>query len=35
MFGLSDDEATAGRVRNRSIDRKFASNHEEAGNEAG
>jgi hypothetical protein len=35
MFGVSDDEATAGRARNRSIDRKFAGNHKEAGNEAG
>jgi hypothetical protein len=35
MFGTSDDEATAGRVRNRSIHRKFARYHEEAGNDAG
>ncbi len=34
-FGASDDEATAGRVRNCSIHRKFARYHEEAGNEAG
>jgi hypothetical protein len=35
MLGTSDDEPAAGRVRNRSIHRKFASYHEEAGNEAG
>jgi hypothetical protein len=35
MFGASDHEATAGRVRNRSIHPKFARYHEEAGNEAG
>ena len=35
MFGVSDDETTDGRVRNRSIHRKFASYHEEAGNQAG
>jgi hypothetical protein len=35
MFGMSDDEAAAGRTRNRSIHRKFARYHEEAGNEAG
>lgn len=35
MFGKSDDEPAPGRVRNRSIHRKFASYHEEAGNEAG
>jgi hypothetical protein len=35
MFGASGAEATGGRVRNRSIDRKFARYHEEAGNEAG
>ena len=34
MFGMSEDEA-ADRARNRSIDRKFARYHEEAGNEAG
>ena len=34
MFGMSDG-ATAGRARNRSIHRKFAHYHEEAGNEAG
>jgi hypothetical protein len=34
MFGVSD-EATAGPLRNRSIHRKFARYHEEAGNEAG
>jgi hypothetical protein len=35
MFGMSASEASAGRDRNRSIDRKFARNHEQAGNEAG
>jgi len=35
MFGTSDDETPTGRVRNRSIHRKFARYHEEAGNEAG
>jgi hypothetical protein len=35
MFGMSDDDAAAGRARNRSIHRKFARYHEEAGNEAG
>ena len=35
MFGTSDDEATAGRARNRSIHRKFARHHEETGNDAG
>ncbi len=35
MFGTSDDQETGGRARNRSIDRKFARYHEDAGNEAG
>jgi hypothetical protein len=35
MFGMSVDEAAAGRSRNRSIHRKFARYHEEAGNDAG
>jgi hypothetical protein len=35
MFGASGDETTAGRARNRSIHRKFARYHEDAGNEAG
>jgi hypothetical protein len=35
MFGASDEQATAGRLRNRSIHPKFARYHEEAGNEAG
>jgi len=35
MFGVSAHDASAGRSRNRSIDRKFARHHEEAGNEAG
>jgi hypothetical protein len=35
MFGASAAEASAGRERNRSIDRKFARYHEQAGNEAG
>jgi hypothetical protein len=35
MFGIDVHEASAGRARNRSIDRKFARYHEEAGNEAG
>jgi hypothetical protein len=35
MFGMSANEANAGRDRNRSIDRKFARYHEQAGNEAG
>ncbi len=35
LFGTSDDEATGSRARHRSIDRKFARYHEEAGNEAG
>jgi len=35
MFGMSVNEASAGRDRNRSIDRKFARYHEQAGNEAG
>jgi hypothetical protein len=35
MFGASDNEATTSRVRNRSIHRKFARYHEEAGNDAG
>jgi hypothetical protein len=35
MFGINADEATGGRLRNRSIHRKFARYHEEAGNEAG
>jgi hypothetical protein len=35
MFGMSDDEVAVGRTRNRSIHRKFACYHEEAGNEAG
>jgi hypothetical protein len=35
MFGVSANEASAGRARNRSIDRAFARYHEEAGNEAG
>jgi hypothetical protein len=35
MFGTGGAEASGGRVRNRSIDRKFARYHEEAGNEAG
>jgi len=35
MFGASANEATAGRDRNRSIDRKFARYHEQAGNEGG
>jgi hypothetical protein len=35
MFGMSVNEASAGRVLNRVIDRKFARYHEEAGNEAG
>jgi hypothetical protein len=33
MFGVNEDQA--GRRRNRSIDRKFARYHEDAGNEAG
>ena len=35
MFGTSEDEATTGRARNRSIHRKFGRYHEEAGNDAG
>jgi hypothetical protein len=35
MFGMSANEANAGRDRKRSIDRKFARYHEQAGNEAG
>jgi hypothetical protein len=35
MFGMSANEASVGRIRNRSIDCKFARYHEEAGNEAG
>lgn len=35
MFGVNADDAAAGRLRNRGIDRKFARYHEEAGNEAG
>jgi len=35
MFGMSTDEASAGRACNRGIDRRFARHHEEAGNEAG
>jgi hypothetical protein len=35
MFGVSASEASIGRVRNRSIDAKFARYHEEAGNDAG
>ena len=35
MFGASGVEAESGSARNRSIDRKFARYHEEAGNEAG
>lgn len=35
MIGVNADDAAAGRVRNRGIDRKFARYHEEAGNEAG
>jgi hypothetical protein len=35
MFGASAAEASDGRERNRSIDRKFARYHEQAGNEAG
>ena len=35
MFGVDADNASAGRLRNRGIDRKFARYHEEAGNEAG
>jgi hypothetical protein len=35
MFGNGTNEANAGRAPNRSIDRKFARHHEEAGNEAG
>jgi hypothetical protein len=35
MFGMSADQAVPRRARNRSIHRKFARYHEEAGNEAG
>jgi hypothetical protein len=35
MFGVCANEASAGRVRNRSIAPKFARYHEEAGNDAG
>jgi hypothetical protein len=35
MFGMSANEASTGRDRKRSIDRKFARYHEQAGNEAG
>jgi|SRR5690242_1190934 len=35
MFGIDEDGAAGGRPRNRSIHRKFARYHEEAGNEAG
>ena len=35
MFGMAERELTNGRVHNRSIDRKFARYHEEAGNDAG
>ncbi len=35
MFSMSEDQAIAGRARNRSIARKFARYHEEASNEAG
>ena len=35
MFGVNADNAGAGRLRNRGIDRKFARYQEEAGNEAG
>ena len=35
MFGMDRDEAVVDRVRNRSIHRKFARYHEEAGNDAG
>ena len=34
-FGMNKDSTTAGRADNRSIHRKFARFHEEAGNEAG
>ncbi len=35
MFGVGEEGGAASRRRNRSIDRKFARYHEEAGNEAG
>ena len=35
MFGLDEGEPSTGRPHNRSIHRKFARYHEEAGNEAG
>ena len=35
MFGMSEDKAAPGRAGNRSIHRKFARYHEEAGNDAG
>jgi hypothetical protein len=35
MFGSNVNEASAGRTRNRSIDRKFARHHEQAGTRPG
>jgi hypothetical protein len=35
MFGMAEDKETRGRSHYRSIDRKFARYHEQAGNEAG
>jgi hypothetical protein len=35
MFGVTEDDVAAGRAGNRSIHRKFARYHEEAGNDAG
>ena len=35
MFGVEEDGRSSDHLRNRSIDRKFARYHEEAGNEAG
>jgi hypothetical protein len=35
MFGVTERELPNGRVHNRSIDRKFARYHEDAGNDAG